>query len=230
MSGKLTERDFKMEDYDEFYEDHYFQSFPDDVAVNADEILPRVSWALDVAQEIEATSILDLGCLEGFTALTIANNTPSIKEGVGVDLSKDGVELGEKRAKMFDLPVTFVQGTLEQYLEDCIKDGKQFDLICAFEVMEHVKDPVLVFELIDKVKTKDGTVLISTPDFEAPTYGKDDEQNKCHIRLYTLADDDYTGVNKYGTVRTATSLSKQIGKERIIEIETINELINCRYV
>ena len=229
MSGKLTEKDFKFEDYEEFYTDHHFVPFADEDAVNLGLLIPRAGWALDVAQEIEPKTVLDLGCLEGAIVLTIANNVFSVKEGVGVDLSKDGIELGRKRAKLFDLPVRFHQMTLEQYLEDCIKERRKFDLIIAFEVMEHVKDPEYVFKLIDKVKSKDGTVLISTPDFEAPTYGKDDEQNKCHIRLYTRADEDYEGVNKYGHTRKATSLSKQIGKDRIIDMDVVNELINCRY-
>ena len=99
----------------------------------------------------------------------------------------------------------------------------------AFEIMEHVKDPGLVFGLIDKVLAPGGTVLISTPDFEAPTYGKDDERNKCHIRLYTTADEDYEGTNKFGNVRLATSLSKQIGKDRIVSCDVFSELIHCRY-
>lgn len=229
MSGRLTEEDFKIEDYENFYESHYFQPFSDEVAINANEVLPRVSWALDVAQEIEPRSVLDLGCLEGFTALTLANNVFSVKEGVGVDLSKEGIDLGKERAVRFELPVEFYQMTLEAYLEGCIAKKKTFDLICAFEVMEHVKDPELVFELMDKVKSENGTILISTPDFEAPTYGKDDEKNKCHIRLYTTADENYEGVNKYGNTRKATSLSKAIGKDRIIEMEVMNELINLRY-
>jgi 2-polyprenyl-3-methyl-5-hydroxy-6-metoxy-1,4-benzoquinol methylase len=98
-----------------------------------------------------------------------------------------------------------------------------------FEVIEHVKNPRVVLEMIDKVKTKGGTVLISTPDFEAPTYGKDDEQNKCHIRLYTTAAEDYEAVNKYGNTRKATSLSKAIGEERIVDMGVYSELINVQY-
>jgi 2-polyprenyl-3-methyl-5-hydroxy-6-metoxy-1,4-benzoquinol methylase len=229
MSGKFTEKDFTVENYEEFYSDHHFVPFPDEDAVNMSEYLPRVGWAVDVADEINARSVLDLGCLEGFTALTLANNVASVKEAVGVDLSRDGIELGKQRATRFDLPVDFYQMSVEDYLKKCVKEGKKFDLICAFELMEHVKDPALVFKLIDQVKSDGGTVLISTPDFEAPTYGKDDEKNKCHIRLYTTADADYAATNKYGHVRQATSLSKAIGKERIKDMEVINELINLRY-
>lgn len=230
MSRTYHEDKFEEMDYEEFYSDHYFQPFDDATAININEVLPRGQWALDVANEIKAKAVLDLGCLEGFIVLTLANNVPSVKQGVGVDLSKDGVSLGTQRAIKFDLPVSFYQMTLEAYLEGCVEKGQHFDLITLFEVMEHVKDPEYVLELVDKVKTPKGTVLISTPDFEAPTYGKDDEQNKCHVRLYTTADEDYEAKNKYGNTRKATSITKQIGKERVKDMEVINELINVRYV
>lgn len=230
MTKKYHESDFDTVEYEEFYSDHYFQPFDDATALNINEVLPRGQWALDVANQIKAEKVLDLGCLEGFIVLTLANNVPSVKFGAGVDLSKDGVSLGTQRAIKFDLPVSFFQMTLEAYLEGCIEKKQQFDLITLFEVMEHVKDPEYVLQLVDKVKTPKGTVLISTPDFEAPTYGKDDEQNKCHIRLYTTADEDYEAENKYGHTRKATSLSKQVGPKRVKDMEVINELINLRYI
>jgi 2-polyprenyl-3-methyl-5-hydroxy-6-metoxy-1,4-benzoquinol methylase len=217
---------FKEEDYEEFYADHFFAPIPDQEIANAHRIFPRVAWALDIAQEIQPKKVLDIGCLEGYAVMTVAKHVPSVEQGVGVDLSKDGIEMATTHAERESLPCTFSQGTLEDFMS---KSKEKFDLIMAFEIMEHVKDPVETFKLIDKVLAPGGTVLISTPDFEAPTYGKDDEANKCHIRLYTTADEDYEGVNKFGNTRLATSLSKQVGKERIISMEVFSELIHARY-
>ena len=114
-------------------------------------------------------------------------------------------------------------------LRQLSKEGKKFDLITCFEVIEHVKDVSVLLKLIDEVLAPDGNVLVSTPDFESPLYGKDDEKNKCHIRLFTIADDDYEGTNKYGNVRIATSMSKSVGKERVKELGVYSHLINCRY-
>jgi len=225
--GKYTEKDFKVENYEEFYSDHHFAPLPDDESINAHRLFPRVAWALDIAKEIDAKRILDLGCLEGYAVLTILHHT-NAESGVGVDLSEEGIALGNQRAKKFGLDVQFHQMPIEQFMESY--NGPKFDLVMAFEVMEHVKDPIQVFALIDKVKTENGTVLISTPDFEGPTFGKDDEQNKCHIRLYTTADEDYEAVNKYGNTRLATSLTKQVGKERFVSINVYSQLIHARYV
>jgi hypothetical protein len=102
-------------------------------------------------------------------------------------------------------------------------------MVTYLELLEHVKDPKASAELMDKVLAPGGNVLISTPAFESPFYGKDDEKNKCHIRLYTMKDADYEEANKYGNVRKATSITKEIGKQRIKEMEVMSELINLRY-
>lgn len=232
--GKFTEKDFRLENYEEFYDDHHFQPLEDENALNAHRVFPRVAWALDIAKQVGARRILDLGCLEGYAVLTILHHT-NAEIGVGVDLSAEGVALGNNRAKDFNLKAEFIKDSIEDFMSTYT--GEKFDLVMAFEVMEHVKDPLEVFRLIDTVKTKDGTVLISTPSFEAPTFGKNDVKNKCHIRLYTTKDEDYeemTDVPDPDTgktyMRTATSLSKQIGKERIISQDVYSQLIHTRYV
>lgn len=227
MSKSFVEKDFKMENFEEFYESHYFRPISDNDALNAHRVFPRVNWALDLAKDFKPTNILDLGCLEGYAALTIAKHVDSVEGGVGIDLSHDGIELAKKRAYENKLPLDFAEGSIEDFLEGT---KEEFDFIMLFEVIEHVKDPEYLLQLIDTVKTEEGLVLISTPDFEAPTYGKDDEQNKCHIRLYTTADEDYEATNKYGTLRKATSMSKQVGPKRIKSMAVYSELIHTVYV
>lgn len=218
------EQDFNMDEYEEFYEDHFFSQMIDSEAINANRVLPRVAWALDVAKEVGAKRVLDLGCLEGFAILTIANHCP-IEYGVGVDLSKDGIEIAKERADLVKPKVEFIQGTIEDYLE---KTEEKFDFIIMFEVIEHVKDVDYLLELIKKVKTPEGHLLISTPSFESPLFGMDDEQNKCHIRLYTTADNTYSAVNKYGNTRTGLSMKEQLKDFEITEMDVYSELINVR--
>lgn len=221
------ENKFDEMEYDDFYEHHFFQPVSDEDAINAHRIFPRVAWALDIAKEIKPKSVLDLGCLEGYAVLTLASHVDSVERGYGIDLSEDGIKLASQRATDNKLNVEFERNALENALID---HPHKYDLIMAFEVMEHVKDPELVWNLIDHVAAPDATVLISTPAFESPTYGKDDEQNKCHVRLYTLEGEDYYEKNKYGTRRKATSLPTQLGPSRkIISAEVFSELIHARY-
>lgn len=243
MTRSFVEKDFKMEIFEDFYESHYFQPVSDEEAVNAHRIFPRVAWALDIAKEIKPKRVLDLGCLEGYALLTVANHVDSVTYGAGVDLSQDGIDMARKRVKLVGKKLDFTKGSIEDFLK---MTAVKYDMVMLFEVIEHVKDPAAVLKAIDNVLAPGGTVLISTPAFESPTFGKTDTINKCHIRLYTLKDEDYeeTFIDKqpasetFGepVTRKATSIFKEIGygdakrgHERTISAEVLSQLINIRY-
>lgn len=227
MIGTSSEKDFSIDNYEGFYEHHHFQPIPEKLALSIHEHIPRFGWGLDKILDLKPKTVLDIGCLDGSFALTIASKTDAAV--TGIDLTMDGIDLARQRADSANLDAAFFQGFAEDWLEKFAKEGKTFDVITFFEIIEHVEDVQRLLRLIDGVLAPGGTVLISTPDFEAPTFGKDDEQNKCHIRLYTTADADYTAINKYGTERTATSMTREVGKHRIKEMGVFNELINVEY-
>lgn len=92
---------FKVEDYEEFYSHHLFRPVKDEVAFSAHRVFPRIQWALDVAKDIEAKRVLDLGCLEGYTALTLLTHCPSVEYVEGVDLSQEGIDGNELLVNCF---------------------------------------------------------------------------------------------------------------------------------
>lgn len=225
MIGTITEKDFDFENFENFYENHTFVPFSDQFSTQVHKVVPRFAWGFDMVGKYKPRNLLDLGSSDGSFALTVCKNynIPVL----GVDLTKDGVTLANKRADMFGLDATFHQGVIEEFLEALDKDS--FDMVSMFEVIEHVKDPQALIRAIDRVLAPGGKVLVSTPMFESPLYGKDDEQNKCHIRLYTTREEDYEEVNKYGNLRKATSIVKEIGKDRILDIQEFNELMQVVY-
>lgn len=227
MAGSLHESEFDKYEYEEFYENYQFTPLPDKAAVDAHLYIPRFSWALDKVKELKPKNLLDLGCMDGSFALTVAKHLDI--ETVGIDLTMEGTEIARIRSNERNLPAYFNQGSIESWLKHFATESISFDCITMFEVIEHVEDPRLLLDLIDDVLAPGGSVLVSTPAFESPMYGMDDEANKCHIRLYTTADEDYEAVNKHGNTRKATSITKEIGKDRIKEMNVYSELINLHY-
>lgn len=230
MIGTYIDKDFDEEkvSYEDFYAHHRFVETRDGDAENIHEIVPRFAWGFDMVEELKPRNFLDLGTLDGSFPITIANHfgIPT----VGVDLTQDGIALGKARAERMGLPTTLFNSSIEDWLEkNAVEGAQKYDMITCFEVLEHVKDPARLLKLIEGVLAPGGYVLISTPDFESPAYGKDDEQNKCHVRLYTTADEDYEAVNRFGNVRKATSITKEIGKDRIKSIGVYSHLINVLY-
>lgn len=226
-NSKHNDKTFKVEEYEKFYEDHHFQPIGEEDCLTVQEVIPRFGWAYDQVEDIQPDTLLDLGCLDGSFALSVAHGLGIVV--TGVDLTKDGILIAKERADRYELPASFYQSTVEDFLQKAVNRKQKWDVITFFEIIEHVKDPELVLKLIDKCLAPGGSVLVSTPSFESPYFGADDEENKCHIRLYTTRDEDYEKVNKYGTLRKATSITKQIGKNRIKEMGVFSELINVRY-
>lgn len=224
-----TDHDFNQEakgaEYDAFYEHHFFQPVSEADCRDAHRKIARVGWALDIAQEVKPANVLDLGCLDGSLILTLTHHVDGLS-GVGVDLSQEGTDLATDRAAKFELPATFVKQSIEDYLKDQPDDA--WDMVTLFEIIEHVENPDAVISEIRRVLKPGGTILVSTPAFESPNYGMDDEQNKCHIRLYTVQPENYKATNRFGHEREATSMPKQLEGFNIVSMDVFAELIHAR--
>lgn len=229
MTNRPHEQDFTVDNYEGFYEHHFFVPVPEADALDAHRTIARVGWALDIAKEIQPKNILDLGCLDGSNLLTLVshlNEDGVTTTGVGVDLSHEGIEVAKDRAEKFEVNASFHEGSIEDWLAGSESDA--FGLVCLFEVIEHVKDPDAIVKEIHRVLAPGGTLLVSTPDFEAPDFGMDDEKNKCHIRLYTTRKKNWSATNKYGHEREATSMTAQLKGFKTVSMDVFAQLIHAR--
>jgi 2-polyprenyl-3-methyl-5-hydroxy-6-metoxy-1,4-benzoquinol methylase len=97
---------------------------------------------------------LEVGCATGeFSALLHQNGF----EVTGIDISEEAIRHAKSRFRDIDFRCGDV-ASVE-------REGK-FDLICAFEVIEHVLSPRTFLDQLARVLSKNGVLVLSTPNYE----------------------------------------------------------------
>jgi SAM-dependent methyltransferase len=134
----------------------------------------RYLWA---AQLAGGRRVLDLGSGEGFGAAILADVAAEV---VGVDIDETAVEHSQLNYGRTGLTFTVGSATdLSQF------EPGTFDVVVAFEVIEHLAEHERVMTEIGRVLRDDGTLFISTPDRRAYTESSEDH-NPFHVRELSL--------------------------------------------
>ena len=120
-------------------------------------VMPFLLNAFDVKIE-QVRCALDLGCGDGRLTTWVAR-THSIPT-VGVDFSSRRIKIAVKSAEAAALPCMFYCKDLNFFLEDC---ADSFDLILAFEVLEHLRNPTEVLQRSRNLLGSEGAILGSVP-------------------------------------------------------------------
>lgn len=225
MIGSLPKEAFQPErNYNDFYANHAFEPLPEPLCYEADTVMPRVGWAVAVAEEIKAKRVLDLCCLDGFASLTIATQLGI--ECHGVDLSEPGVELANERAEKNRLLAVFAA----EAIEDMQETETKYDLVLLFEAIEHFKDVDKVMEVIKQQLAPGGTLLVSTPDAEG-FYGIGND-DACHLQIYTHRESPPYPFDPTWNHKPILSLPNYLRANgfKVVANDVWNELIHIRAV
>jgi O-antigen biosynthesis protein len=138
----------------------------------------RYLWAAQIAR---GRRVLDLGSGEGFGAAIMADVAAEI---VGIDVDQTAVE--HSRLNYARPGLSFAVGSatdLSQF------EAGTFDLVVAFEVIEHLAEQKKVLAELRRVLREDGKLIISTPDRLA--YANSSEnKNPFHVRELSLDEFD----------------------------------------
>ena len=113
----------------------------------------RYLWAAGLAR---GRRVLDLGSGEGFGAAILADVASSV---VGVDVDERTVE--HSRLNYAGANLRFELGTA---VDLGTYDDASFDVVVAFEIIEHVREQDAVLGEIARVLAEDGILIASTPD------------------------------------------------------------------
>lgn len=112
-------------------------------------------------------NLLDIGCSTGFFVEAAMKNGWN---ATGIELNPSAVEFGrKKKLNIFNT----------DYLKTNFK--KKFDVICAFDVLEHLYDPKKIVKKIHKDLNKGGLIFVYVPNWQSATRLLLGEQNSHFI-------------------------------------------------
>lgn len=103
--------------------------------------------------------LLDLGCGSGYLAHMAKSKGASVSIGVDIEKPKDGI---------FDeVSWQFVEANLDR--DDWLNalPSKPFDIILAFDIIEHLRSPVAFLEQCRNLLSPQGSLYLTTPNTQS---------------------------------------------------------------
>ena len=124
----------------------------------------------------KAENLLEIGCGTGFVLSGIERAFPNMTL-FGSEIYSQGLALAKKRLK-----------TVELFQIDArdIPFENEFDVIGAFDVLEHIDEDIKVIKEMYKATKPQGGIIITVPQHQF-LWSKADEE-ACHVRRYTKKD------------------------------------------
>ena len=147
----------KQEQLDRLYEESYFNSnkYRDIITLNK-ELLRRLKL---IRQYIPSTGarVLEAGCGTG-EFISFAKNNYNM---FGFDISEAAIKIAQERNSQLSTQL-WAQKDEEYNLPPAF-----YDAICAWDVIEHLRNPVTTFQQLMKSLKPGGYLFISTPNIDA---------------------------------------------------------------
>ncbi|CAI3956648.1 bifunctional 2-polyprenyl-6-hydroxyphenol methylase/3-demethylubiquinol 3-O-methyltransferase UbiG [Commensalibacter papalotli (ex Botero et al. 2024)] len=132
----------------------------------------RIEWIQNILktyQPLDKTCpILDIGCGVGIASEGLASLGYNV---IGVDAAKDVIQAGKNHLNSVPLPpnsgeITYQVGTIEEL----VYESRQFQIINALELLEHVNDPQEFVHNISRLLTNQGIAFLSTINRNIPSF------------------------------------------------------------
>jgi 2-polyprenyl-3-methyl-5-hydroxy-6-metoxy-1,4-benzoquinol methylase len=102
-------------------------------------------------------SVCDIGCGTGY----FLSKLPDTIERVGVDTHKESLDHAKKNG------IDTYQMGIDEWFAKCKKDGKKFDAVTLWGVLEHVKNPIEVLENCHSILNRDGYIITCVPNVDS---------------------------------------------------------------
>lgn len=129
--------------------------------------------------------ILDFGCGVGTTSTYFAQLGHNV---IGVDVSEKSINVAKNNSRNAKVESRCHFGILNKTYK-LQQDKKKYDLICLFEVVEHLPDDLGLLKVLEKKLKKGGMLFVTTRSVNSLIYKlglvKEFEIKVGHVRRYT---------------------------------------------
>jgi len=122
-------------------------------------MVKRLLFLEEAIRSMAPKEVLDVGCGNGFYLTTPLATKFSGVQFFGIDTDRRSIEHARSENALINLEFSFLEETLE---------GKEFDLILASEVIEHVDDPLKFLGSLKKRLKPGGKIFLSMPNGYGP--------------------------------------------------------------
>ena len=112
---------------------------------------------IDKIYSLNKLKCLDIGCGGGLLSERISRLGASV---TGIDVTKRSIEIAKTHALNSGLNINYVNTDISSFIKN--NSPKQFDLIIASEVIEHLDNRSLFFKEISKLLKNKGILIITT--------------------------------------------------------------------
>ncbi|MBB5208972.1 class I SAM-dependent methyltransferase [Chiayiivirga flava] len=158
--------------------------------------------------------VLDLGCGSGYGSRRLADRA---KHVVAVDVAADAISYARERYGAPNLDFSCIDPEKPLPFED-----NHFDLVCSFQVIEHVKDVERYLREMRRVMRPDGLAVIVTPDRRHRLFRFQKPWNPWHLTEYSKESLEKVISRTFGRVEVHT----MGGSSKIMD----PELSRCRRI
>jgi len=134
-----------------------------------EEHVSRYLFALEFAK---GANVLDAACGTGYGCFIMAS---AAKKVTGIDISSESTEFAKKNYSLSN--IEYMTGDIiSMPFPEC-----SFDLIIAYEIFEHLKNPEKMLTELYRVAAHNGKIIISTPNAD---FLKSSVPNPFHVKEY----------------------------------------------
>lgn len=144
------------------------------------ESLARYDFVVPYCASVRAKLVLDAGCGVGYGLFHLAKKGSNV---IGIDLSKEAIEYARAHYRKGNVEFEVMDCTSLAFIDDT------FDLICSFEVVEHVRNDREFLAEMRRVLRYGGFFIASTPNIDRPIFDRDpSKMSPFHVREYSLGE------------------------------------------